>query len=106
MRRDDLAGPVEEGPATLEEALRAPDWDDLVRPEAPPGVEAPEPAPQPEGDGRRERRRQKRDARARHKDDRARKRSDRLALRRHRILPRTVIAIASMLLFFGLGGGV
>jgi Trypsin-like peptidase domain len=106
MRRDDLAGPVEEGPATLEEALRAPDWDDLVRPEARPEVEDPEPDPQPERDGRRERRRQKREARAGHKDDRARKRSDRLALRRHRILPRTVIGIASMLLFFGLGVGV
>ncbi len=124
MRRDDLGAPTDEGPPTLEEALRFPDlddddsvralWDGLAGTEATPELAPaaePEPVPVPEPDeeelaeieperpGRRERRRQRKAAKMQ-------KRSDRLALRRHRILPRTVIGIASMLLFFGLGVGV
>jgi S1-C subfamily serine protease len=67
---------------------------------------APEPAeanPAPEAYvGTPTRRQLKREKRAR-KDER---KLEKLKLRRHRILPRSVIGIASMLLFFGLGIGV
>lgn len=116
MRRDDLGSTTEGGPPTLEEALRLPDldddesvralWDGLVV-ETPPAVPVPvvapvtdpDPVPTPARPTRREARRERRLASEE-------KRSERLALRRHRILPRTVIGIASMLLFFGLGVGV
>lgn len=104
MRREDLAT---EGPETLEDALRVPDlddhevvrslWDDLA------GEPAPEPAPEdlpaPVKLTRRQLKREKRAARDQRK-------LTKLQSRRHRILPRTVIGIASMLLFFGLGAGV
>ncbi|HYF45192.1 MAG TPA: serine protease [Acidimicrobiales bacterium] len=123
MRRDDL-GALTDGPSTLEEALRVPDlddratvrglWDDLAgeapvieRPAAPPpaapaAVPTPvvaEPEAVPERTSRREARRARRDRK--HE-----LRLEKLKRRRHRILPRTVLGIASMLLFFGLGVGV
>ena len=115
-------------PPTLEAALRVPDlddddlaqslWDDLVSEApvleaavaprtAPPRVE-PLPAAEPAGapvpavappPGRTEARRLRREAK-----DLAR--VEKLRLRRHRVLPRTVLGIASMLLCFGLGVGV
>ena len=74
----------------------------------PPTIPAPtstrEPEPEPEADvvvppTRRQLKREKRAA----KDER---RLEKLRLRRHRILPRSVLGIAAMLLFFGLGAGV
>jgi hypothetical protein len=128
MRREDL-GEVTEGPPTLEDALRVPDlndgdlvrnlWDDLaaeapvverpvaplVMPPAEPTVE-PQPAEtvrpkvaEPTPLTRREARRAKR-------EQKHERRLKKLEKRRYRILPRSVIGIAAMLLFFGLGVGV
>ncbi len=126
MRRDDQRE-VTTPPQTLEEALRVPDLDDeevvqalwdglaiettaveaptLPPPVAPapgPVVEPPpgeEPSVDPEPISRRE-------ARRRHHEAKDQARIAKLAKRRHRILPRSVIGIATMLLFFGLGVGV
>jgi S1-C subfamily serine protease len=127
MRREDLGPTAADGPPTLEEALRLPDlgpvedvralWDGLAGTapvEAPPVTPVPTPAaepvigiePEPEQAPVEPGRRSRRAARRQRREGKAQRRSDRLALRRHRILPRTVIGIASMLLFFGLGVGV
>jgi S1-C subfamily serine protease len=69
----------------------------------PPTIPAPSPATEPEVDATPPTRRElKRDKRAA-KDER---RLEKLRLRRHRVLPRSVLGIAAMLLFFGLGAGV
>jgi S1-C subfamily serine protease len=74
---------------------------------APPTIPAPAPTQVPDDQSepyvapptRRQLKRDKRAAR----DER---RLEKLRLRRHRVLPRTVLGIASMLLFFGLGAGI
>jgi Trypsin-like peptidase domain len=115
-----------DAPPTLEEALRVPDlddgevvrsiWDDLAGeapvierpvdvPAAP--VIAPEPADEPDPDAEPEPRPlTRRAARRANKERKHERKLEKLRKRRHRILPRTVIGIASMLLFFGLGVGV
>ncbi len=115
---DDLASeavvterPVEPWPeAVLAPPVVAP----VLPPVATPGPGSPpESAPEPDHDGeppaepevadapltRREARRHKRDLKHEAK-------LEKLKLRRHRILPRTVLGISSMLLFFGLGVGL
>jgi hypothetical protein len=124
MRREDLDDRTG-GPPTLEDALRVPDldaddlvrnlWDDLAgeapvieRPvEAPQPAVVPAPAPGPAEvepvEPQPLTRKQARTAKRQRKDAR---KLEKLKLRRHRILPRSVIGIAAMLLFFGLGVGV
>jgi S1-C subfamily serine protease len=77
---------VEPEPATDPPTLRPP-----VPSERAPGTD-PEPT--------------RRELKREHQAARDEQRLEKLKLRRHRILPRTVIGIASMLLFFGLGAGV
>ena len=123
--------PSTDAPPTLEEALRVLDlednevvrtmWDDLateasvveapvapvvppVTPVADPVVEpAPDPDPEPYVPEAPLRRREARRVKRELKHERKLKK---LEKRRHRILPRSVIGIAAMLLFFGLGVGV
>lgn len=129
MRREDLGGRPAERAPSLDEALRVPDlddvdvvrtlWDDLAgkgqtpvaEPAAPvveptvPVVVPPAPEPvvaEPSDPAPPTRRQRRRDER----EQRARRREAKLQHRRHRILPRTVIGIATMLLAFAIGVGV
>ncbi|MEL7210292.1 MAG: hypothetical protein AAGK32_19020, partial [Actinomycetota bacterium] len=97
---DDLA--ADTGPAPLEDRL-------LVAPLAPPRITPSEPVGpdvldddpvQPDDDPQAESWRERRRRRRREKDER---RSERLELRRHRILPRTVIGISMLLLAAAVG---
>ena len=131
MRREDLSGgpdPAADAPPTLAEALRVLDlednevvrtmWDDLATeasvveaPVAPVGPSlVPAAVPVPESDPEpyvpEEAPLSGRQARLAKRELKHERKLKKLEKRRHRILPRSVIGIAAMLLFFGLGVGV